>query len=280
MANERRILITECEDSKGLVAKITNICFQHQLNIIKNSEYVDNVNRRFFMRTELEGEINPSKLLSHLASALPANSQQRLVTKGKKKLAIMVTKEVHCLGELLIKSHYGGLDVEIVAIVSNHQILKELADKFAIPFHYIDHSGLEREAHEVKVTKCLSQYDFDYIVLAKYMRVLTELFVEQYSNRIINIHHSFLPAFIGSKPYHQAHHRGVKIIGATAHFVNNNLDEGPIINQDVVHVDHSYSPEDMVSAGREVEESVLTGALRKVIDDKVIVYGNRTVVFD
>ena len=280
MENDRRILVTECEDSKGLVAKITYICFQSQLNIIKNSEYVDNVNGRFFMRTELEGEINPSELLNRLATVLPASSQQRLVAKGKKKLVIMVTKEAHCLGELLIKSHYGGLDAEIVAIVSNHQILKELADKFSIPFHYIGHSGLEREVHEVKISQCLSQYDFDYIVLAKYMRVLTETFVAQYNNRIINIHHSFLPAFVGSKPYHQAHERGVKIIGATAHFVNNNLDEGPIITQSVVHVDHSYSPADMVSAGREVEESVLTGALQKVIDEKVIVYGNRTVIFD
>ncbi|PCJ18516.1 MAG: formyltetrahydrofolate deformylase [Gammaproteobacteria bacterium] len=277
---DRKVLITECKDNKGLVAKVTNVCFQSGLNIIKNSEYVDNINGEFFMRTELEGDFSGIDLLKDLALALPENSRHRLVNKGKKKLLVLVTKEAHCLGELLIKSHYGALDAEIVAVVGNHPDLEELAQKFQLPFHFITHQDLNRQQHEQEILECLAGYAFDYIVLAKYMRVLSESFIAQYSNKIINIHHSFLPAFIGAKPYHQAYERGVKIIGATAHFVTNDLDDGPIITQDVVSVDHSHSPEDMAKSGREVEESVLTGALRKVIEEKVIVYGNRTVVFD
>ena len=280
MAVDRKVLVTESEDSKGLVAKITNVCFQRGLNITKNSEYVDNINGRFFMRTELEGDFQNSNLLESLAKELPESSRHRLAGEGKKKLAVLVTKEAHCLGELLIKSHYGALDADIVTIIGNHPDLEELANKFSVPFHCIDHNGLDRAAHEGRIQQCLESYEFDYMVLAKYMRILSEKFIGAYKNKIINIHHSFLPAFIGAKPYHQAYERGVKIIGATAHFVTNDLDDGPIITQDVVFVDHSHSPEEMAKAGREVEESVLTGALRKVIEEKVIVYGNRTVVFD
>ncbi len=280
MTQFRRVLITQSADSQGLVAKITTICYQHKLNITNNSEYVDNLNNRFFMRTELEGTIDETALLADLAAELPGDSSQHLVPQAKKKLVILATKEPHCLGELLLKSHYDALDVDILAVVSNHRVLQDLAEKFSVPFFYFDHQDLSREAHEQQLIECLDQFSFDYIVLAKYMRVLTPTFVDHYANKIINIHHSFLPAFIGSKPYHQAHQRGVKIIGATAHFVNSDLDQGPIISQDVVHITHRHSAEEMVKAGREVEESVLTGALRKVIEDKVIVYGNRTVVFD
>ncbi|MBL4606211.1 MAG: formyltetrahydrofolate deformylase [Pseudomonadales bacterium] len=280
MTVENKILITDCPDEKGLVAKITNVRFAQNLNIIKNSEFVDTLNGRFFMRTELEGCLDEESLLADMARALPSGSLSRIVNKGRKKLAVLVTTEAHCLGELLIKSHYGSLDADIVAILSNHQNLKELAEKFDVPFHFVDHRNIERVEHESNLLNTLSEYDFDYVVLAKYMRILTSKFVSVYPNRIINIHHSFLPAFIGSKPYHQAHKRGVKIIGATAHFVNNDLDDGPIITQGVVSVDHSYKPEDMARAGREVEESVLTGALQRVIEEKVLVFGNRTVVFD
>jgi len=280
MQTEKKILITECPDQKGLVAKITTICFKQNLNIIKNSEFVDNLNGRFFMRTELEGDFKNRHLLTELDQALPLGSHSRLVSKGRKKMAVLVTKEAHCLGELLIKSHYGSLDADIVTILGNHDTLKDLAEKFSIPFHFVDHQGISREEHERELLQVLSQYEFDYVVLAKYMRILTADFVSSFPSRIINIHHSFLPAFIGAKPYHQAYERGVKIIGATAHFVNNDLDDGPIITQSVVPVDHSYKPEDMAKAGREVEESVLTGALQKVIDEKVIVHGKRTVVFD
>jgi len=276
---ERKILLTDCPDDKGLIAKITNICYKHQLNIVKNNEFVDEENNRFFMRTVLEGRFNDHTLLADLDDALPEGSRRRLVEAGRKRIVIMVTKEAHCLGDLLMKTYYDGIDVEIAAIVGNYPTLEPLADKFGVPFHCVSHEDLSRPQHEAKVMEVIDQYAPDYVVLAKYMRVLTPSFVEHYPNRIINIHHSFLPAFIGASPYRQAFDRGVKIIGATAHFVNNDLDEGPIITQDVIHVDHTFSATDMARAGRDVEKNVLSRALHQVLEEKVFVYGNKTVVF-
>ncbi len=276
---EKKILLTDCPDEKGLIAKITNICYKHQLNIINNTEYVDNTHNRFFMRTELEGYFNDVTLLADLDSALPAGSQRKLVTSGRKRIVIMVTKEAHCLGDILMKNYYGGLDVEIAAVVGNYDSLAELVEKFDIPFHTVSHVDLSREEHEKQVIAVVDQYQPDYVILAKYMRILTPDFVQHFDKKIINIHHSFLPAFIGAQPYRQAFERGVKIIGATAHFVTNDLDEGPIILQDVIHVDHKYSAEDMAKSGKDVEKSVLSKALRLVLDEKVVIYENRTVVF-
>lgn len=280
MNKERKVLITECADNKGLIAKITNICFNHQLNIIRNDEFVDGEHNRFYMRTELEGVFSDTKLLNALKSELPPHAQNRLVTKSRKRIVVMVTKEPHCIGELLMKSVYGSLNAEIVAIIGNYPDLEELAEKFNIPFYHVSHKASGRESQENNLKKIIDSYNPEYLVLAKYMRILSPAFVEHYPNKIINIHHSFLPAFIGAKPYHQAYNRGVKIIGATAHFVNNNLDEGPIISQDVIRVDHRHSANEMAQAGRQVEESVLTHALQQVFNEKVFVYGNRTVVFD
>lgn len=276
---ERKVLITDCADAQGLITKITEVCFKHGLNIIKNSEFVDNAQGRFFMRTELEGVFNDTLILSDIDDVLPELSHVKLVTTAKKRVVILVTKEAHCLGDILMKAYYGGLDIEIAAIVSNYDSLKPLTDKFDIPFHYISHDGVSRLEHEKMMSKVIGTYQPDYLVLAKFMRILTPEFVEQFPNRIINIHHSFLPAFIGAAPYRQAWERGVKIIGATAHFVNNCLDEGPIIKQDVIPVDHSYSAEDLARCGRDVEKSVLSKALQLVLHEEVIVYGNKTVVF-
>ncbi len=280
MITERKILLTQSQDHTGLIAQITHICFKHGLNIIKNDEFVDREHHQFFMRTELEGVFDDCKLLDELTQALPSNTVHRLSTASRKRLVLMVTKEPHCLGELLMKSQYGSLNADIVGVIGNHGDLEELTQKFNVPFHCISHDGLSREEQEVEIQNIIAGYNPDYIVLAKYMRILTPSFVEQYNNRIINIHHSFLPAFIGAKPYHQAYARGVKIIGATAHFVNNDLDEGPIITQDVTHVDHRHTAEQMAQAGRQVEESVLYHAVQQVTNEKVFVYGNRTVVFD
>ncbi|MGL4454427.1 MAG: formyltetrahydrofolate deformylase [Plesiomonas sp.] len=275
---ERKILLTDCPDAKGLIAKITNICYKHQLNIIQNNEFVDHRTRRFFMRTELEGIFNDTTLLADLDDALPEGTKRRLIAAGRKRVVILVTKEAHCLGDLLMKTYYGGLDVDIAAVIGNHETLRVLVERFDIPYHCVSHEGLSREEHDQQMCAQIDAYNPDYLVLAKYMRVLTPEFVGHYPNKIINIHHSFLPAFIGAKPYHQAYERGVKIIGATAHFVNDNLDEGPIIVQDVINVDHTYSAEDMMLAGREVEKNVLSRALRLVLDQHVFVHGNRTVV--
>ncbi len=276
---QRKVLITDCADAQGLIANITGVCFSHKLNIIKNSEFVDNAQGRFFMRTELEGEFNDEALLNDLASVLPQQNHTKLVDCKTKRIVVMVTKEAHCLGDLLMKAYYGGLNVEIAAVVGNYDLLAPLVAKFDIPFHHVCHQGKDRIAHEREMLEIIDGYDADYLVLAKYMRVLTPEFVEQYPNRIINIHHSFLPAFVGAAPYKQAWERGVKIIGATAHFVNNCLDEGPIIKQDVIPVDHHYSSEDMARSGRDVEKSVLSKALQLVLNEQVVVYGNKTVVF-
>lgn len=275
---QRKILRTVCPDSKGLIAKITNICYKHQLNIVQNNEFVDHRTGRFFMRTELEGIFNDETLLADLDGALPTGSTRELITSGRLKIAILVTKEAHCLGDLLMKSIYGGLDVEITAVIGNHDTLKTLVERFDIPFLLISHEGLTREQHDQQMIEAIDQIAPDYVILAKYMRVLTPNFVQHYPTKIINIHHSFLPAFIGARPYHQAYERGVKIIGATAHFVNDNLDEGPIIMQDVVNVDHTYNVEDMMRAGRDVEKNVLSQALFYVLAQRVFVYGNRTVI--
>ncbi|WP_340608905.1 formyltetrahydrofolate deformylase [Xenorhabdus bharatensis] len=275
---QKKILRTICPDSKGLIAKITNICYKHQLNIVQNSEFVDHLTGRFFMRTELEGIFNDETFLTDLDDALPTGSRRELHTAGRRRIVIMVTKEAHCIGDILVKSAYEGLDVEIAAVIGNHTTLQSLVEQFGIPFHHISHEGLSREQHDKALMAQIDQYNPDYVVLAKYMRVLTPEFVQHYPNQIINIHHSFLPAFIGARPYHQAYERGVKIIGATAHYVNDNLDEGPIITQDVINVDHSYTAEDMMRAGRDVEKNVLSKALHSVLSQRVFVYGNRTVI--
>ena len=276
---EKKILLADCPDQKGLISKITNICYKHQLNIINNTEFVDNTHNRFFMRTELEGIFNDETLLADLDSALPTGSHRKLVSAGRKRIVILVTKEAHCLGDILMKNYYGGLDVEIAAIVGNYDSLAELAEKFDVPYHTVSHVGISREEHEEQIIETVKKYQPDYVILAKYMRILTPHFVAAFENKIINIHHSFLPAFIGAQPYKQAFERGVKIIGATAHYVTNNLDEGPIILQDVIHVDHKYNAEDMARSGKDVEKSVLSKALRLVLEERVFIYENRTVVF-
>ncbi len=276
---ERKILLTDCPDAQGLIAKITNICYKHQLNIIHNNEYVDHSTGQFFMRTELEGIFNDETFLLDIDQALPPGSHRRLVNaRRRKRVVIMVTKESHCLGDILMKAYDGSLDVDIAAVIGNHDKLATLTEKFDIPFHFVSHEGLEREAHEAQIVNIIDSYQPDYIVLAKFMRVLTPGFVAKFPRKIINIHHSFLPAFIGARPYHQAWERGVKLIGATAHFVTNDLDEGPIIDQNTKHVDHTFSAEDMVKAGRDVEKTVLSNALSQVLEDRVFVYGNKTVI--
>ncbi|HCM4286230.1 formyltetrahydrofolate deformylase [Klebsiella quasipneumoniae] len=275
---QRKVLRTICPDQKGLIARITNICYKHELNIVQNNEFVDHRTGRFFMRTELEGIFNDAILLADLDSALPEGSIRELNPAGRRRVVILVTKEAHCLGDLLMKANYGGLDVDIAAVIGNHDTLHPLVERFGIPFELVSHEGLSREEHDKQMGDAIAAHEPDYVVLAKYMRVLTPEFVARFPNKIINIHHSFLPAFIGARPYHQAYERGVKIIGATAHYVNDNLDEGPIIMQDVIHVDHTYTAEDMMRAGRDVEKNVLSRALYQVLAQRVFVYGNRTII--
>lgn len=265
-------------DSKGLIYHVTGVLFRHNLNIIHNDEYVS-PSGQFFMRTEFEGELNSVSLLTELQTTISnPGITFRLNPKRKKNIVVMVTKEHHCLGELLIRYAFDELDADILAVVSNYNLLQPLVSKFGIPFHYVSHEGKTREEHEDTILRTLSIYEPEYLVLAKYMRVLTPNFVNHFPNRIINIHHSFLPAFIGANPYRQAYERGVKIIGATAHFVNNNLDEGPIIAQNVKEVDHRHTAADMATEGRDVEKIVLSQALKLVFNDRVFISENRAIV--
>ncbi|WP_344965523.1 formyltetrahydrofolate deformylase [Oceanisphaera sediminis] len=276
---ERKILLTHCPDAKGLISKITNICYKHQLNIMRNDEFVDYDNGHFFMRTELEGYFNDHTLLADLDDALPSGSQRRLVPAGNKRVVIMVTKEAHCLGDILMKRFAGAMNIDIQAVIGNYDTLAGLTEKFDIPYHTVSHEEMNRAEHELQLAEIIDRYQPDYVVLAKYMRILSPEFVARYRQRLINIHHSFLPAFVGASPYRQAFERGVKMIGATAHFVTDDLDEGPIIEQDVTHVNHTFNAQEMAKAGRDVEKSVLSRALNLVLEEKVFVYGNKTVVF-
>lgn len=275
---ENKILLTDCSDAIGLISKITNICYKHQLNIVHNNEFVDFETKHFFMRTELQGIFNEETLLADLALSLPEGTNCRLISTKRKRIVILVTKEAHCLGDILMKNYYGGLDVEIAAVIGNHDSLRTLAERFDVPFFCISHQNLTREEHDQLLAEKIDEFTPDYIVLAKYMRVLNPKFVARYPNRVINIHHSFLPAFIGARPYQQAYERGVKIIGATAHFINNELDQGPIIMQNVINIDHTYSAEAMMKAGRDVEKTVLSRALDLALHDRILVYKNKTII--
>ncbi len=192
---------------------------------------------------------------------------------------MLATTEHHCLGELLVRHAHAELGASIEAVVSNHATLGPLTGQFGIPFHHVPHQGLTREAHEAALHQRLAPYELDYLVLAKYMRILSPAFIGRYTDRIINIHHSFLPAFVGANPYRQAFERGVKIIGATAHYVTEELDAGPIIEQDVARVSHREHAETMVRLGRDIERTVLSRAVKWHLEDRVLVHGYRTVVF-
>ena len=220
-----------------------------------------------------------STLESKLKSALPNGAKISLKKAGKKSLIILATKENHCLGDLLLRQESGELNAEIKAVIANRVELKSLVERFSIPFFWVDSDGISREEHEGKVGEIIERFSPDLLALAKYMRILSSDFTSRYEGKIINIHHSFLPAFIGANPYKQAFARGVKIIGATAHFVTNELDEGPIIAQDIIHINHTYSWQDMQKAGRDVEKSVFAHALDLVLHDRVFVNGNKTIVF-
>ncbi len=277
--SQYRVLI-DANDEKGLVHKISTVFVNSDLNILSNSEFVDRDNNKFFMRSVVDGEIDKNDLENSLKAVLPKSSNIKIIEPKKKNIIIMATKELHALGDILIRHESGELEANILAVVSNYDKLESLVGKFDIPYIAISHENLERSEHEKKIIESIDSFeDVDYIVLAKYMRILTPDFVEHYEDKIINIHHSFLPAFIGANPYKQAYDRGVKIIGATSHFVNNDLDEGPIISQEVKHVDHAYSWKDMQRSGRDVEKIVLSRALKLALEDRIFVYANKTVIF-
>jgi formyltetrahydrofolate deformylase len=277
--SQYRVLI-EANDAKGIVYKVSTVFFNHNLNILSNHEFVDKENNRFFMRSVVDGDVDLTELEQSLNNVLSSDTSIKVIAPKKKNIIIMATKEMHALGDILVRHEAGELEANILAVVSNYDKLESFVSKFDIPYITVSHENLDREEHEDKIIECIQRYDdIDYIVLAKYMRILTPKFVETFEDKIINIHHSFLPAFIGANPYKQAYDRGVKIIGATSHFVNNDLDEGPIIAQEVIHVDHAYSWKDMQRKGKDVEKIVLSRALKLALEDRIFVHANKTVIF-
>ncbi|TGM94756.1 formyltetrahydrofolate deformylase [Leptospira licerasiae] len=279
---KNRILLIRCKDEAGLIHRITGFLANIGANIVGNQEFVEPLEKVFFMRTEysLENDAKEEGLISELAKILPKDAVLTLSNPRLPKVVLLATKEPHCLGDILLRWRYGELPMELLGVVSNHEVLADLVRDFKLPFHCISSEGLSREEHENQLDSYLKMFQPDWIVLAKYMRILTPEFVKKWEHRILNIHHSFLPAFVGAKPYEQAYKRGVKIIGGTAHIVTENLDEGPILVQDVCHVDHGYSPERLVLYGRDLEKVVLSKALRLLLEDRVMIFQNRTVIFE
>ena len=273
------ILKVSCDDEKGLILRISEIVVKNGLNYLSTNEFVDHENHRFYMRAVLDGELEVKGFVNTLLAFLPRSAQVFCEESRRKNIVVMATKENHCLGDILIRENSGDLNANVLAVVANHEDLREFASKFDVPFICVPSDGVGREEHEKMVLAELEKFNFDYLILAKYMRILSSDFVLNYEEKIINIHHSFLPAFIGANPYKQAYERGVKIIGATAHFVTECLDEGPIITQDVVLVNHEMDWQDMRRAGRNIEKVVLTRALDLVFDERVFVYKNKTVIF-
>lgn len=275
-----RVLLVECADRAGLVHAITGVLFHAGVNVVGNQEFVDRTAARFFMRTEFDGAVDEARLVAGLRAVLPPDADVRLSRPEPRRVVILASKEHHCLADLLVRHAFAELNATVTGVISNHPFLGDLVRKFDLPFEFIGHEERSREEHEAAVLAAIERHRPDHVVLAKYMRVLSPAFVGRFPARLINIHHGFLPAFVGARPYHQAFQRGVKVIGATAHFVTDELDAGPIIVQQVIPVDHTHAAEDLAQAGRDVEQMVLARALRLVFEDRVFLCGNRTVIFD
>ena len=275
-----QLLLIDCRDEVGLVHKITGVLVRAGLSIVSNHEYVDPTLRHFYMRTAFLGATSSEAMLRELRELLPAGANIRVASTAPRRIVVLATKEPHCLGDLLLRHAEGDIPAKIEAVVSNHATLERLVRRFDVPFHHVPHEGMDRVAHERAIQTVLDRYDPEYLVLAKFMRVLSSAFVSRYAGRFINIHHSFLPAFVGARPYQQAFERGVKIIGATAHIVTDDLDTGPIIAQDVRPVTHAHTAADMARAGRDVEKIVLARALTLLLEERVFLSGDRAVVFE
>lgn len=285
-AKNSAILLIHCPDKPGIVVTITDFIHNNGGNILYLDQHVDSERGVFFMRIEWDLEkfaIQRDKISEYFETLAGSRYQmtfQLHFSDTKLRMALFVSKMSHCFYDLLARYESGELNVEIPVIISNHTDLQRAAERLNIDFHCIPITSENKSQQEEKQKELLEKYDIDFIVLARYMQVLSDDFVKDYPQKIINIHHSFLPAFPGGRPYHSAYERGVKIIGATSHYVTAELDAGPIIEQDVVHVSHKDSVEDMVRIGRDLEKIVLARAVRHHVHNDLLVYENRTVVFE
>jgi formyltetrahydrofolate deformylase len=282
--NRARLLI-RCPDRPGIVAAVSDYLLQYGANIITSDQYtLDPEGGQFFMRIVFDCPDLETKKPDMKEKFLPIAEEFQMnweinYMNEVKNMAIFVSKEPHCLLELLWEWESGDLMANIAVVISNHEVARDMVESRGIPFYHIPANKDIRREVEEKQLEILEQYDVDVIVLARYMQILTPEFVKEYKNKIINIHHSFLPAFVGAQPYERAFHRGVKMIGATSHYVTDDLDEGPIIEQDIGRVDHRDDSEAMKKIGQEIERSVLARAVKWHLDDRIIVHGNKTIVF-
>jgi len=274
------IIVIQCKDSVGLVAAISIVLAKAGSNIVSMREHVDLEENRFFARIVVDDLSDPRGTELALAGVLPPDAVVKVNPSPEKKIVVLVTKEYHCLGDILTRNHFKTLGASVQCVIGNHPDLQNITERFGIPFRYISHEDKSKERFETELKEAIFPFEPDYLILSKFMRILSPDFISTFMLKIINIHHSFLPAFIGANPYRQAFQRGVKIIGATAHFVTNDLDEGPIITQKIAPVNHSFTIKDLVRAGKENETAALAKAMHLVFEDRVFVYKNKTVVFD
>ena len=283
---ERRFrLVLSCPDRVGIVAMVSNFISSHGGSISEANQHSDGSTGWFFMRVEIYAGTLPFSL-EELKDAFAPIAQSFNMewdisdSAQPKKVILMASRESHCLADLLYRYHEGELDCEIPCVISNHDDLRSMVEWHKIPYHHVSVDKENKQPHFEEVSRLIREYQADTVVLARYMQILPADVCAEYAGRIINIHHSFLPSFAGAKPYHQAHERGVKLIGATCHYVTEDLDAGPIIDQDVIRISHRDVPEDMVRLGRDVEKTVLSRGLRWHLEDRILVHGNKTVVFN
>jgi formyltetrahydrofolate deformylase len=282
--NPGLILTISCPDTVGIVAAVSGFLSENDGFITEAAQYGDPISRRFFMRVVFQ----PGALMGPREELekrfLPIAQRFQMIWKihdgaKKSRLLVLVSKFDHCLNDLLYRYRTGSLNAEIPAIVSNHSDLERMVEWHGIPFHHLSASSGQKEAQEARILEMVERLNIDLVVLARYMQILSPAMSKALEWRCINIHHSFLPSFKGAKPYHQAHARGVKIIGATAHYVTDDLDEGPIIEQSVERIDHTHDPEEMVAIGRDIESVVLARAVRYHTEHRILPNGIKTVVF-
>jgi len=279
------VLLMHCPDRPGILAVVTEFINQHKGNILYLDQYVNRQEGMFFMRVKWqldEFEIPKDKIAEYFETLIANRFQitfRLYFSHNKPRMAIFVSKMPHCLYDLLARYAAGEWHVEIPIIISNHPDMEEVANRFGIEYHYIPITKENKAEQEAKQLELLKKHKITFCVLARYMQVLSAEFITNYPDRIINIHHSFLPAFAGAKPYHAAHERGVKVIGATSHYVTSDLDAGPIIEQDVTRISHKDTVEELIKKGRDLEKIVLSHAVEKHIERKILAYKNRTVVF-
>lgn len=279
------VLLLHCPDKQGIIAAVTEFININKGNIIYLDQHVDKVEKIFFMRVEweLDNFLIPTEKINEYFQTLLANKYemefQIHFQNQKPRMALFVSKQAHCMYDLLAHYEAGDWNVEIPLIISNHPDLEHVAKKFNIPYYYFPITKENKEEQEAKEMALLKEYNITFSVLAKYMQIISPEFIKAYPNNIINIHHSFLPAFVGAKPYHAAFERGVKIIGATSHYVTEELDAGPIIKQDVARISHKDSIENLIRKGQDLEKVVLSRGVEKHIERKILVYKNKTIVF-